>query len=239
MTNVTNRARSLVDMNEFWSAHLGLSLVTISLVILIFVTTPLREAGVPGRFFLDLIVVTLMIFGALVVNQSRMAKTFAIAIVMISAVVLGIGRIHPTQFLHLLGSAFATVTLLLYVRIVLLVMFGKGPVTWSRIQGGLCAYLLIGMAWASAFQFLEQLHPGSFYFVTAPVDIDQLTSKLTYFSFATLTTVGSTITPVAPFARSLTIAEAVVGQLFPATLIGALVAMAMQSRTNPLTPPSS
>jgi hypothetical protein len=62
--------------------------------------------------------------------------------------------------------------------------------------------------------------------------LDQLTSKLTYFSFATLTTVGSDITPVYPFARSLTTAEAVVGQLFPAILIGALVAMAMQSRSN-------
>jgi hypothetical protein len=31
-------------------------------------------------------------------------------------------------------------------------------------------------------------------------------------------------------ARSLTIAEATMGQLFPAILIGALVAMAMQSR---------
>jgi hypothetical protein len=233
MTNVTNRFRGLVDMSNFWSADLGLTLVTISLVILIFVVTPLRESGIPGRLLLDLVVVTLMIFGALVVNQSRMAKAFAIAVVVISAVVLGIGRIHPTRFLHLLGSVLATIVLLLYVRIVLLVMFDKGPITWSRIQGGLCAYLLIGMAWASAFQFLEQLHPGSFNFVTAPADIDQLTSKLTYFSFATLTTVGSTITPLAPFARSLTIAEAVVGQLFPATLIGTLVAMAMQSRSKP------
>jgi hypothetical protein len=145
---------------------------------------------------------------------------------------LGAGRVHPTRALHLWGGAFVIVTLLLFVRIVLLVMFGKGPVTWSRIQGGLCAYLLIGMAWASAFQFLEQLRPGSFYFASAPTDIDQLTSKLTYFSFATLTTVGSTIAPVDPFARSLTIAEAIVGQLFPATLIGALVAIAMRSGTN-------
>jgi hypothetical protein len=38
---------------------------------------------------------------------------------------------------------------------------------------------------------------------------------------------------VHPIARFLTIAEAIVGQLFPATLIGALVAMAMQSRRDP------
>jgi hypothetical protein len=229
--NDIDHSRSRLHLSEFWSAHLGLTLVTISLVILIFVITPFREAGLPGRFFFDIVVVTLMIFGALAVSQSRMAKAFVIVVVLISAAVLGMGRVHPTPFLHLTGSVLATITLLLYVRIVLLVMFRKGPVNWSRIQGGLCAYLLIGMAWASAFQFLEQLHPGSFDFVTSPADMDQLTSKLTYFSFATLTTVGSSITPLNPFARSLTIAEAVVGQLFPATLVGALVAMAMQSRT--------
>jgi hypothetical protein len=35
---------------------------------------------------------------------------------------------------------------------------------------------------------------------------------------------------VFPFARSLTIAESVIGQLFPAVLMGALVAMALQYR---------
>jgi hypothetical protein len=219
-----------LHMSEFWSGDLGLTLITISLTMLLFIITPLREAGLPGRLFLDLIIVTLMIFGALKVDQSRIATALIIAVVLISATVLGAGRIHPRPFLHEAGSVLSTITLLIYVRIVLLVMFRSGPVTWSRVQGGVCAYLLIGMAWASAYQFLEQLCPGAFRFVTAPTDIDQLTSKLTYFSFGTLTSVGSDISPVHPFARSLTIGEAVVGQLFPAILIGALVAMAMQSR---------
>ena len=234
MSNDTDRpqvSNSHVELSQFWSSSLGLTLVTISLAVIVFVVTPLREAGLPSRLFFDIVVVTLMVSGALVIDQSRMAKAFAIAVVLASATVLGAGRLHPTPFLHLLGSAFVIVTLLLYVRIVLLVMFNKGPLTWSRIQGGVCVYLLIGMVWASAFQFLEQLRPGSFHFVSVPMDLDQLTSKLTYFSFATLTTVGSTIAPVDPFARSLTIAEAVVGQLFPATLVAALVAMAMRPAT--------
>jgi len=217
-------------MSEFWSGDLGLTLTTISLVVLIFVITPLREAGLPGRFFFDLIMVTLMISGALAVNQSRIATAFVIIIVFAGAAVLGAGRTHPTPFLHQFGSVLSTITLLLYVRIVLLVMFRKGSVTWSRLQGGVCAYLLLGMAWASAYQFVEQHYPGSFQFVTAPADIDQLTSKLTYFSFGVLTTLGSDIAPVHPLARSLTLSEAVVGQLCPALLMGALVAMAMQSR---------
>jgi hypothetical protein len=111
-------------------------------------------------------------------------------------------------------------------------VFRGGPVTWSRIQGGICVYLLLGLVWASAFQFLEQVYPGSFHFVSMPADIDQLSAKLTYFSFSTFTTVGfGDVHPLHPFARSLAIAEAVVGQLFPAIFIGALVAMAMQSHS--------
>ncbi|MFZ3277073.1 MAG: ion channel [Candidatus Sulfotelmatobacter sp.] len=220
-----------LQMSEFWSGDLGLTLLTISLVVLVFVITPFREAGIPGRIVFDLIVISLMVFGALAVEQGRIAKLSVIVFVLMTACFLGVARLHPTPFLHQLGSVLSTITLLIYVRIVLMVMFRGGPVTWSRIQGGVCAYLLLGMAWASAFQVIEQSHPGSFNFVRAPMDFDQLISKLTYFSFCTLTTVGGEVTPVSPFARSLTIAESMVGQLFPAILIGALVAMAMQSRT--------
>ena len=220
-----------LEMSEFWSGDLGLTLITISLIVIIFVITPLREAGVPGRIFFDLLTVALMIFGALTINQSRIASVFVIITLATSAAVLGAARVHPTPFLQQFGSLLVTIALLVYVRIVLLVMFRAGPVTWSRMQGGVCAYLLVGMAWASAYEFIEQVFPGSFHFTDLPRDIDQLTSKLTYYSFTTLTTLGSEISPVTPLARSLTVGEAIVGQLFPAILIGALVAMAMQSRS--------
>jgi voltage-gated potassium channel len=220
-----------LQISEFWSGDLGLTLLTISLVVLVFVITPLREAGLAGRIVFELIVVSLMVFGVLALEQSRIAKFSLIGFVLTTVAFLGAGRFHPTPLLHQFGSILSTLTLLLYVRIVLMVMFRGGPVTWSRIQGGVCAYLLLGMAWASAFQVLEQFRLGSFHFVTAPMDFDQLISKLTYFSFCTLTTVGGEVTPVSPIARSLTIAESTVGQLFPAILIGTLVAMAMQSRT--------
>jgi len=219
-----------VKRAEFWSGDLGLTLLTISVAVLIFVVTPLREAGLPGRIGCYLIVMGLMISGALAVKRSGVFTWVLIVAVLVSAVILVAGRFHPTPALHVAGSALVTATLVLYIRVVLVVMFRGGPVTWVRIQGGICAYLLLGLAWASLFELLEQVHPGSFRFVSAPADLDQLTSKLTYYSFATLTTVGSEISAVHPFARSLTIAEAIVGQLFPAIFIGALVAIAVQSR---------
>ncbi len=234
MGNTTHSSRTAIlhmNMSEFWSGDLGLTLVSISLGVLIFVIFPMRQIGLSGRFFLDVVMVTLMISGALVVQQKRIVTIVTVAIVVMGGCGLWAARLYPSPFLRHLSSVLSIVIPLLYVRIVLLVMFRQGPVSWSRIQGGICAYLLVGMAWASAFDLVEQLHPGSFHFVSAPTDPDQLTSKLIYFSFATLTTVGfGDVLPVNPFARSLAIFEAIVGQLFPAILIGALVAMAMQAR---------
>lgn len=234
MANNTQQSRTAIlhmHMSEFWSGDLGLTLVSISLAILIFVIFPLRHAGLAGRLFIDIVMVTLMISGALVMNQSRVITIITIAVVFVAAAVLWAARFFPSPALEHISSILSIVTELLYVRIVLLVMFRQGPVSWSRIQGGVCAYLLVGMAWASAFDLVEQIRPGAFHFVSAPANGDQLTSKLIYFSFATLTTVGfGDVLPVNPFARSLAIAEAIVGQLFPAILIGALVAMAMQAR---------
>jgi Ion channel len=236
MTNNTSESHRItlhLDVSEFWSGDLGLTLVTISLVILLFVITPMRDAGLDGRIFFELLMLGLMIFGALSVPQGRVFAYLVIGFVLVDAIVLAAGRIHPTPFLELLGSTLTTISLILYVRIVLLVMFRVGRITWSRIQGGVSAYLLIGLTWASAYSVMEQLWPGSFRFVSVPTSQDQLTAKLTYFSFCTLTTVGGEIMPFLPFARSLAIAEAVVGQLFPAILIGALVSMAMRSNQKP------
>ena len=233
MSNITALPRIAlfrIKGGEFWSGDLGLTLISVSLCVLVFVITPMREAGVSGRIAVDLLMMVLMVFAAIAVRQTRFDTILVIVLILVTAALLGASRAYATPLLQQLGSIFSTLTLLLYVRIVLLVMFRGGPITWSRIQGGVSAYLLIGMAWASAFQVIEQSRPGSFHFVTSPRDLDQLISKLTYFSFCTLTTVGGEVIPISPIARSLSVAEAVVGQLFPAILIGALVAMAMQSR---------
>jgi len=80
MTTVSNSSRQNVfhfQMSEFWSGDLGLTLVTISLVVLVFVITPLREAGLQAHFVLGLIIVALMVFGAFAVQQSRLGTLLA------------------------------------------------------------------------------------------------------------------------------------------------------------------
>ncbi|HTZ49690.1 MAG TPA: potassium channel family protein [Verrucomicrobiae bacterium] len=229
-----------MQMSEFWSGDLGLTLVTIALVFLIFVILPLRQAGLTGRAFLDLVMVTLMISGALVVKQKRILTIGTVVLVILAACILFISRMYPSPFLRHLSSLLTIVVMFIYVRIVLLVMFRQGHVTWSRIQGGVCAYLMLGVAWGAAYDLVEQFDSGAFRFISLPSNMDEQSAKLVYFSFVTLTTVGyGDVSPLSPYARSLAIAEAVVGQLFPAILIGALVAMAMRASAASKSVPTS
>lgn len=234
MNSTSHRSKNFLlqfEGSQFWSGDLGLTLITISLALFIFVIVPLQEEGLPARFVLGLILLVLMASGVLSFGRKHVDTLFAILVLTLALIALWVSLVHPTIFFQRLSSVLSTAAFLAYVRIVLLIMFRDGPVTWSRIQGGVAAYLLIGLAWASAYQLIEQLHSGSFHFVSVPANVEQLSAKLVYFSFATLTTVGfGDVLAVEPFARSLAIAEAVIGQLFPAILIGALVAMAMQAR---------
>ena len=102
-------------------------------------------------------------------------------------------------------------------------VFRKGPVSGSRLQGAIAAYLLMGLGWAHAYVIFARNHPQSF--VTSDATPPTV-AGWTYFSFITLTTVGyGDIIPKAPVARMLAVAEALAGQLYLAVLVARLVAL--------------
>ena len=71
-------------------------------------------------------------------------------------------------------------------------------------------------------------------FTGLPVtDSPALASTMVYFSFGTLTTAGSGhIAPLHPIARSLVNLEAMIGQLYPATLLARLVTLEIESEAH-------
>jgi voltage-gated potassium channel len=108
-----------------------------------------------------------------------------------------------------------------------------GPVTVYRVIGGIAGYLLIVFTCTFAYLLLVQLIPGAIRFDSGIAETSSLQpGLLTYFNFITLSTVGyGDVHPVHPAVRSLAVAEALVGQLYIATLIASLVGMASQARS--------
>ena len=96
-----------------------------------------------------------------------------------------------------------------------------GTVTIQSICGVLSAYLSIGLMFAAFFAAIDHLGGGHF-FVSGE---SATTQTVQYFSFVTLTTLGyGDFTAAGNGGRALAVLEALIGQIFLATLVARLVA---------------
>jgi hypothetical protein len=131
--------------------------------------------------------------------------------------------------LHLLAAAWLIIAIT-FGAIVARAVFRPGRVTYHRIVGAVLLYLLVAVGFATLFAFVGLSIPDAFKGVTFEDDAG-LASELFYLSFVTLTTTGyGDIIPVHPLARSLCNMEAVIGQLYPATLLARLVTLELRRR---------
>lgn len=103
-------------------------------------------------------------------------------------------------------------------------------VTMDTVRGGICVYLLLGYFWAVLYGIVETLDPNAF---SSPLLVDNSATKMIYYSFVTLTTLGfGDVVPVSRMASTLTILEALVGQLYPTIFIAILVGSYLSSQNN-------
>lgn len=195
-------------------------------LLLFLIVFPFIEAQGPMPV-LDLFVSAVMVAGIYsVVNDRRF-----LIIALVLAVPALIGRwllpFSPAPWLtifnfvlEILFFAFNTFTILSYI-------LRQRTVTVDMIYGAACAYLLLGLLWGLVFGLLEFVQPGSFAIVGSVVmEAEDLAATMLYYSYVTLTTLGyGDLVPVTPPARSLSVLEAVLGQLYLAILIARLVGM--------------
>jgi len=109
---------------------------------------------------------------------------------------------------------------------ILLFVFRRGPITLDSIFAAVVAYLLIAIAFAEAYVFLQICVPESFKFPAASdaATPSNLAGSLMYFSFVTIATLGyGDMLPNTQFARMLVVNEAVVGQFYVAVIVALLV----------------
>ena len=95
-------------------------------------------------------------------------------------------------------------------------------------MGAILLYLAIGLTFVALYTFVGLLIPDAFSGM-AITDTPTLASTIIYFSFGTLTTAGpGDIAAMHPIARSLSNVEAMIGQLYPATLLARLVTLEIE-----------
>ena len=103
-------------------------------------------------------------------------------------------------------------------------------ISLNRIIGAICIYLMLGVIWSIGYSVLNIVEPGSFKGLTEPEDPAWNSDRI-YYSFVTITTLGyGDITPLTQSAKTLSFAEAIVGQFYIAVLVAGLVSAYISAR---------
>jgi len=217
-------AQKLRDLRERWQDPL-LTVLTIVLALLMFVLAPLRADHIPGITELAFGLVALVTGAVLVLSGRPVAIGTLLLAIVLTAIAAILRLQHPSNLDVYLG---ATAWLLISLALILevgRVVFGPGQITYHRVMGAILLYLAMGLAFAALFGLIGVASDTAFSgFVVK--DSRNLWDTMIYFSFGVLTGIGSgDMTALHPMVRSLTLVEAMIGILYPATLLARVVTL--------------
>src|SRR5262245_11322015 len=208
-------------LRRFWDHDPGLSVILASLVLFVFVLPPLVEPGHERSPWLDLAFSLLLVGGVAGLRLPPGIRALLVAVAGAAAAVRCLPAVPEAA-----TALSSLVCLGLVAAVVLAQAFRDDLVNVHRIQGAVAGYLLLGLAWAYAYELVAALAPGAF---ASAQPLAAHERGYVYFSFVTLTTVGyGDVTPIHPVARSLALTEALTGQLYPAILLARLVSLHSQ-----------
>lgn len=210
-----------------------LTVLTILLAVMLFVIAPLHAAGIFASEDVGL-AVGLVVIATVLFAYGPSAAVVVMLVALGLATAATVLRHHHHSPLDLYFDASAWILLGVALSwVVARAVFAPGRITYHRIMGAVLLYLTIGVTFVALYTFLGLLVPDAFSGMPLR-DTPALASTLIYFSFGTLTTAGSgDIVPLHPIARSLTNVEAMIGQLYPATLLARIVTLEIEGERRP------
>jgi voltage-gated potassium channel Kch len=208
------------------------SALTMLLIVqcwIIAVAAPLAAIGGPGsRVLLELLILA---FAFIVFLISRGTVATAVASFAIASGLTGstLQFWAPSNLSLLLAHGGTLTAMILVCYIVGRAVLAPGEITGHRVLGAIALYLNFGILFATAYRLVWDFVPGSLSGIPAGLASWKAYGSMLYFSLVTLTSVGyGDIVPVHPFARTLSNLEAIVGQLYPATLLARLITLELE-----------
>jgi hypothetical protein len=199
----------------------GMRALLVSLFVLV-TLHPFLDHSIAGRAIFLVLSTAIFLSGAYAVGGTRQRLAVALLLAMPATIAGWTDLFIHTPAFQLAAAVLGMVFVAYILLVVLLHVLRAEDVTSDDIFGALSVYVLIGFVWGVAYSLLETAMPGSFH----SADGALVRSDLFYYSFVSLMTVGyGDIYPATPYARSLSILEALVGVLFIAVFISRLVGL--------------
>ena len=212
---------------RFWNQEHSLTALLVILIVQLFILGPTMGRGLVVKLASDLALSTFLMAGLLTMARRKGLIVLLSFVIIVGAIVHSVRLLWDIPGLLGYDFIFSTLGLAGILGITLKMVFQDGTVTTHRIRGAVAAYLMLAALFGRVYAMIGYLDPGAFNISEALKGLraEDLDGFL-YFSVVSLTTLGfGDITPVTPIARSLVMAEAFIGQLYPAVLIARLVSL--------------
>ncbi len=218
-------------------------------ILALTILAPIVEHGFWARMLVGSLMFVALWTGSVAVSTKGNVSVPSILLATLASFLWAVGFFAESLPVNAVYLHYTTYTVLLFffanVGRLMLEDILQGDVTFNRICGGVCVFVLIGLCFAMLHMIVAAGDPQAYrdnYDATSNFG-DALSHEyrypvFVYFSFCTLSTVGyGDIVPVSRLARSCAMMEAVTGQLYLAILVARLVGLHIAgtaSRKQPL-----
>jgi voltage-gated potassium channel Kch len=174
------------------------------------------------------------------VSHNLVAAGTVISALCLSVLAVAMRQMSETDATDWLGAAGGFLAVGSVSWLITKTVFAPGRMSGFRVLGAVILYLNFAILFFILFRLIAERAPGAFSGIPSRFNLAASFGDLMYFSVATLTTVGyGDITPMNPFARSLSNLEAIIGQLYPAIILARMITLyTPKDRSKPSAPES-
>ncbi len=200
-------------------------------IVLFFAVAPFLEGLVGLKMLFDIFLSLMLLSAIQAASQNKLTLLISVLLSMPMLLCIWASYFVAMPQMRMAGFGFSFLFLAYTTLLIMRHIFRTEEVTRDIIHGALVVYLLLGVLWGFIFALLESLRPGSFEIPAGLIEENRL--LFIYYSFITITTLGfGDITPLTAPARSLSLLEAVFGQLYLAVLVARLVGLHISQSKN-------
>lgn len=205
-------------------------LILICIIFLEIAAPPFLDLFSDSNIYFDILNTTILISIVFALNRNKRYVITSAILVLPLILSIWLSRVTAIGGLEPVGLFFGILFFMYTAIHILKFILSREYVSLEVILGSIAVYLMMGIIWTICYGILETIHPGSFNFGPHAESIDKYT--FIYFSFVTLTTLGyGDISPATSIAQSLTIVEALIGQIYLVVVIAWLVGMFISEKS--------
>jgi hypothetical protein len=192
--------------------HFGNYSFLLIVLVLMLVLHPLLDRW--GQEFVTVAFTLVFLAGLYAVRGERRTLIIGLVLVVPALLTGWAGHAVDSRALFAISRGLEALFLFYVTAVILHQVMTESEITQDTIFGAAAAYLMIGIAFAVIYGWLETFQPGYDFW------------EFVYFSLVTITTLGyGDIAPVSQEARSLATLQAVTGQFYVAVLVARFVAI--------------